>query len=245
MTLKAALNWYWREHAEGVEGFPNPQQRVVLALERAKRRYQPRSIRKQHLLPEQVPILLEAAQETSPLAHDFLAVAYRTGLRRGEILGLRWCEVDWERCLLDDGTGCGPRYQIDVRGQPAVLKSDRHMPVRFAPILLTVLRERLKVRNSDTWIFATASGKPVNPRNASRAVEAARRRAEKKGIPFEASNPHAARHLVRSLAPLNGWSPAEIRAQLGHASGAMDRIYEHALPREDAMEWASFTGRVQ
>src|SRR5215207_10213280 len=54
--------------------------------------------RRRHFLPEQVSALLEAAREDRLEA--LYVVAVHTGLRRGELLALRWNDVDFEKGTL-------------------------------------------------------------------------------------------------------------------------------------------------
>ena len=47
--------------------------------------------------PEEVSIFLGKCLETQPGYYPFFLCAFRTGMRLGEILGLRWGDIDWNR----------------------------------------------------------------------------------------------------------------------------------------------------
>jgi integrase len=50
---------------------------------------------------------LEAARESSDRFEALYVLAIATGLRRGQLLGLRWDDVDLERGTLQVGQGTG------------------------------------------------------------------------------------------------------------------------------------------
>ena len=63
------------------------------------------------LTPEQAKLLLQAAHEAGDRLEALYVLAIHTGLRQGELLGLKWDDVD-----LDDGS-------IQVRRTLAITKS--------------------------------------------------------------------------------------------------------------------------
>ncbi len=127
-------------------------------------------------------------------------LALATGMRQGEILGLRWPDVDLkrDRLVLDD-TKNGDRRGIALAG-----------PAR------DVLAELSKLRRVDT--------DEVFPETSSfrwawlRAV----RRAKVLDFRF-----HDLRHTCASFLAMNGATPSEIAAVLGHRTLAMVKRYAH------------------
>lgn len=97
--------------------------------------------------------------------------ALATGLRQGELLGLRWQDVD-----LDDGT-------VTVRhtlgrgglglGEPKTESSKR--TIRLPSLALAVLGRHKAaqkvVRLGDGYVFATDKGTPLDHRNVSRSFQ--------------------------------------------------------------------------
>ena len=66
--------------------------------------------------PAEVAALLEFVEARDPMFHLFLVLAATTGARRGQLLGLRWSDIDlvtgsllFQRALVDgiDGSGAG------------------------------------------------------------------------------------------------------------------------------------------
>lgn len=141
-----------------------------------------------------------------------------TGLRQGEVLGLRWEDVDWDRGWLLI------RREIDPQGRVADLKTDHSRRVlALAAGLLDALREAAATASGD-WIIGTRTNTPVRPRNLARAFMAAQRAA---GVPMIRF--HDLRHTNASLLLEAGTDPKIVSDRLGHSSVAftMD-TYVHA-----------------
>jgi integrase len=89
-------------------------------------------------------------------------IAMCMGLRVSEILGLKWCDVDWDRMQLEI-------RQAYVYGKPGDVKthgSQRCMPLHSS--LAEMLRRHqlrcVSPRNEEGWIFANPdTGKPFWP----------------------------------------------------------------------------------
>ena len=118
--------------------------------------------------------LLEAAQDERLEALYVLAV--HTGMRRGELLGLKWSDVDLENCRIGirrtlTRTDGGKHYTL---GDSKTKRS--HRTVRITPQAVEALRRHLTnqmeemERLGDIYIdqglvFTTEVGTPINPSN--------------------------------------------------------------------------------
>lgn len=175
----------------------------------------------QALDPAQIRRLLEAAEPEWRLLYE---VATLTGLRQGELLALRWKDVDFRSRRL--------RVARSVwNGQFVTPKTEHSFrAVDLTPSLVESLREArpagLGEDVGDLLIFSNRKGGPVNPRNlVQRHFEPTLRRAGLPRVRF-----HDLRHSYASLLILSGEHPRYIQAQLGHASitTTLDR-YGHLL----------------
>ena len=141
-----------------------------------------------------------------------------TGMRLGEVLGLRWDDLDFEA-----GTILVQRSMAE-NGQSATPKSGHSRRVDLSPQLAKTLRrlsmgraERMK-RHRWTrvppWVFCSRSGEPLGPQHVrhlfGRVVKAA-------SLP-EHFTPHCLRHTFASLLLQQGESPQWVQEQLGNAS---------------------------
>jgi integrase len=146
-------------------------------------------------------------------------------MRRGELLALRWGDVDWfsrRIWVRRNVTAHGQFQEPKTRGSVRAIA----MPATLA----TVLREHQLASpfsNEEDLIFASEKGTPLDGHNFVRRVFApALRRARLPKIRF-----HDLRHTFASLLIAQGEHPKLISEQLGHASVqiTLDR-YGHLLP---------------
>ena len=177
----------------------------------------------QILTPPEIRRLLDAADEP---VRTLLLCAVLTGMRRGELLGLRWEDIDLE----------GHRIFVRRalwRGKFVTPKSRRsRRTIDMAPTLRTSLA-KLPSRFQGGLVFCRTDGEPINPDIfAQRDWARALRRAELRRIRF-----HDLRHTYASLLIAQGAHPKYIQVQLGHASiqTTLDR-YGHLMPDAHAAE---------
>ncbi|MFC1944224.1 site-specific integrase, partial [Chloroflexota bacterium] len=159
-----------------------------------------------------------------------------TGLRRGELLALKWKEVDLELACtyvshslhrLDDGT-------IIIK-EPKTSRSRR--PVNLPLSLVTLLRQhradqgvqRLLLGTSlteDDFVFSHVDGSPLNPNTVTHTFAKA---AERAGMPH--LRLHDLRHIHATMLLKAGVHPRIVQERLGHSSIATTLdIYSHTVP---------------
>lgn len=164
--------------------------------------------------------LVDAAE--GQLARALLVTAAMTGMRRGELLGLRWRDVDYTNHRV------WVRRSIGLNGvvkEPKTRKSVR--AIAMPKMVADELEAHWKAstfRSDDDYVFANSAGRPLDGRNMVREVfEPARRNAKLPRIRF-----HDLRHSYASVLIGQGTHPKVISDQLGHASVqiTMDR-YSH------------------
>jgi integrase len=181
---------------------------------------------------EEVSKLLRLARERW-IYRPLLMLLY-TGARRGEMIGLRWEDVDFSR-------GVVRIRRARVRGEEVVPKSEkaREVPIDVAgPELRAELEEMARTRpareglhTDPGLVFRSPTGRPIQERNLSRSWESLRRLAAKHGVrPLRL---HDARHTFASHAIEAGISPTRVASWLGHGSAEIThRIYSHVVPPE-------------
>ncbi|ETA03989.1 site-specific recombinase XerD [Frankia sp. CcI6] len=173
-------------------------------------------------------------------------VALTMGLRRGELLGLRWDDVD-----LDAGTLRVVRSAQRVSGTLRLVETKTRGSRRPVPIPATTveaLRRHQKYQEQEradagtAWkenglVFASTVGTLMEPRNVTRRVQQLRGRASLPTLRL-----HDFRHACASFLLAAGVEPRTVMEILGHATMRMTmERYGHALPERlraasDAMD---------
>jgi integrase len=176
----------------------------------------------------------EAAELLAALPEDLrpiYATAFYAGLRRGELRGLRWSDVD-----LAGGVIRVQRSWDDVAGAitPKSEKGTRIVPV------VAVLRDELAEhkartgRDGDDFVFGPAPDRPFTPshvrRSAAKAwtAENERRKKEKQKL-LAPIGLHECRHTAVSLMHDAGISLEAIGDFVGHSTVYMTDRYRHLL----------------
>jgi integrase len=174
------------------------------------------------LTPDEVSRLLsEADDQLMPL----LAVACFAGLRQGEILGLKWGDVDFIHGNIRVVRTYDPDYGFS---EPKSNASRRAVPIpQFLVSILKRLYEKRGHPEPDELVFPNSAGKPQNRSNlVTRDFENALKDAGIRRIRF-----HDLRHTYASLCIAAGMDPKALQKAMGHASISMTMdTYAHLFP---------------
>ncbi|MFE6071899.1 tyrosine-type recombinase/integrase [Streptomyces sp. NPDC056525] len=173
-----------------------------------------------------------AAARRDPLYAAFV-LAIAMGLRRGELIGLRWADVDLDRRVLyvrqQIQRRRGVLYDDDPKG-----RRRRAVPLPamcIAPLRWHRMRQNdQRARAGEEWkgsdyVFTTRTGSPVEPRNVYRSFTRVAASAGLRVIRL-----HDARHGCATLLTAAGVAPRVVMEILGHSqiSITMD-VYTHVV----------------
>ena len=146
---------------------------------------------------------------------DLVRFALGTGLRRGELLNLRWADLD-----LLAGT-------VHVRNREGfTTKSGQERVVPLVADALAVAQALHEARTNEdpgAHVFVGVGGKPVNARYLSKRFRHYRELAR---LP-EQIHFHSLRHTYASRLVQNGASVYKVQALLGHADVGTTQQYAH------------------
>lgn len=173
----------------------------------------------------QLRTFIDAAME------DRLAGAFALstlGMRRGEVLGTRWGDVDWDRRVV---TVRQARVQVGaevIAGSPKSDRGRRDVPLHPAVIdALRVTRERtyeaVPIDIDKRLIAVDEMGEPVRPDHYSRRFHEV---AASVGLPT--IRLHDVRHSVATLLLEAGQPPHVVAAILGHDVRTLLATYAHS-----------------
>jgi integrase len=158
----------------------------------------------------------------------------RTGARLGELLGVRYGEINFERGVW---TIAAQWTREGVLAAPKTKKSTRRVPLASELVMKLAARKLREGAGDDDFIFASRKGgQPMSHTNFrrrgwERAVDAA-------GLTDGPKiTPHDARHAFASEMAERGLSSLDVAEVLGHATaGITEKIYTHAFNRDEREE---------
>ena len=182
---------------------------------------------------EDVPRFLEAAQDTP--YYVILFTALYTGMRLGELLGLRWCDVDLDLASLSVVQSLYKRCGVCKMIEPKSSHS-RHR-IAMSPSLVLLLHEYKaeqqtqgillgKLPADSDLVFCHLDGKPLDPGVVSHTFAKVLKKARLPHIRF-----HDLRHTHATLLLKAGVHSKIVSERLGHANiGITLDTYSHVLP---------------
>ncbi len=147
------------------------------------------------------------------------AVAGETGMRTGELYGLRAEDVDFSRCILH------VRRSVWDGSEQSPKSDNAYRSIDISPSLAEMLRSHLQNRTSGL-VFRTRKGTPLRHSYVIRKV--LHPVLKRLGIPR--CGLHAFRHGRVSYLVENNTPMETIRAWIGHGSDQMVRRYTHLRP---------------
>jgi integrase len=192
----------------------------------------PRREEIQPLDSEQVRALFETAR--GDRLEALYVVAVTTGMRRGELQGLKWEDLD-----LEAGTLQVRRTLSEPKGGWIfeAPKSGKGRSIRLTRRAMSALREHRKrqleerMGKAGLWsdhglVFPSAIGTPISGGNLNRSFKVLLKRADLPAVRF-----HDLRHTCATLLLRQGVNPKFVQELLGHADISLTlNVYSHVLP---------------
>ena len=158
-----------------------------------------------------------------------------TGMRRGEVLGVKWEDIDLEAGRLSVRRSLIPLGGEVIVSEPKTARGRRS--IALDPETVEVLKAQAAKQLSEQQEFVLAwcdsgyvctkeDGRPYHPEVVSRSF----RQAVKKAM-LPMIRPHDLRHTHATLALQAGVHPKVVSERLGHATVAITLdTYSHAIP---------------
>ncbi|HEX2369872.1 MAG TPA: tyrosine-type recombinase/integrase [Acidimicrobiia bacterium] len=187
--------------------------------------------------PEELAAFLEQTADHHLSA--LFRLAALTGMRRGEICGLRWDAVDLDAATIQVTRTLTPVNGVPVWGEPKTRRSRR--TVEIDPDTMRTLRahrrEQLELRvlvgsgwHDQNMVFCAPDGRPLHPDNVGSWFARAVAKSGLTRIRF-----HDLRHTHPTHLLAAGVNPRIVSERLGHSSVAFTLdTYGHVLPGQGA-----------
>ena len=153
---------------------------------------------------------------------DYLIVRFFTAMRSGEIHGLKWKYVDFEKRLI---------YVREalVAGEDEYTKTDSSQrDIQMSQIVFDALqRQHARTAKIGEYVFCNRKGEPLDTNNFTKRVWYPLLR----HVGLELRRPYQTRHTAATLWLAAGEAPEWIAMQMGHSSTEMlFRVYSRFVP---------------
>jgi integrase len=142
---------------------------------------------------------------------NYLKVRIFTGMRTGELHGLKWKYIDFEHRLI-------LVREAFVGGEDEYTKNDfSQRDITMSQLVYEALQSQYKTTGTMQYVFCNRLGEPVDTANFTKRVWYPLLR----HLGLTPRRPYQTRHTAATLWLAAGESPAWVAATLGHASQAM------------------------
>lgn len=208
--ILAPLRQMLAEAAE-IHGFTSPAVNI-----------KPLRVRKSDVQPFTLTEVQTVIQRCRADYRNYFVTRFFTGLRTGEVHGLKWKYVDFERRLI-------LVRETFVLGEDEYTKTDSSQrDIQMSQVVFDALRQQhAATAKLSEYVFCNRAGEPLDNKNFSDRVWYPLLR--HLGLPPR--RPYQMRHTAATLWLASGEAPEWIARQLGHASTEMlFRVYSRYVP---------------
>lgn len=191
------------------------------------------------LTREQQSLFMEYAKDS--YLYNLFAVMLRTGMRSGEIRGLRWSDIDRKENVIHI-----TRTLKYINGQGFMDDTAKtKTSVRDVPLMADTMNYlenqknywSFKVEKIDRYLFCTVDGNPISVQMLQTEIDNVVGKIHEAGQDFPRITSHVFRHTFATRAIEAGMKPQVLKTILGHSSLAMTMdLYSHVLPDTKAEE---------
>lgn len=200
---------------------------------------------------ENITLLIQALQNEPIKFRTIILLAIDSGLRLGELLGLQWDNIDFEKGMLSvtKSVQC-------LKGKGVFLKDPKTASsVRSLAISASVLTQLKQYRcwqsqkklqlgdqwHDENWLFTKWNGELMYPTTPSQWFSRFLKRHNLGTMPF-----HSLRHLSATLLISLGVPLKNVSSRLGHTDiRTTDMYYSHALESVDKQAADKMNGFLQ
>lgn len=245
--ILAARNNTARRKGRGPSGFMsaksinNHMNILRMLLTEAAERYEfdnpfrnikPLKLQKVHIEPfslDEVQRLLDSVREDY---RNYYLVRFFTGMRTGEIDGLKWEYVDFARgeILVRETLIGGETEYTKTNG------SQREIPM-FGPVFDALKEQHAATGKLSKYVFCNLQGQPLDHNNVTKRVWYPLL----KSVGLQKRRPYQTRHTAATLFLASGENPEWVARTLGHSSTEMlFKVYSRYVPNLTRQDGSAF-----
>jgi len=188
--------------------------------------------RKTDIKPFSLEDVREILKKVRADFRNYYTVRFFTGMRTGEVDGLKWKYLDFEHRLI-------LIRETIVNGEEGYTKNDgSQRDIHMSQVVFDSLKEQEKsTRHLSEFVFCNKLGKPMDHKNVTNRVWYPLLR----HLKFEKRRPYQCRHTAATLWLASGEAPEWIARQMGHTTTEMlFRVYSRFVPNLTRQDGSAF-----
>jgi integrase len=182
---------------------------------------------------EQVRLLLDTVREDF---RPYFTVRFFTGMRTGELHGLKWKYVDFERRQI-------LVRETWIRGECEYTKTDgsqREIDIS-EPVLEALQQQKAATGQLSEFVFCNREGEPLDTDNVTNRVWYPLLR----HVGLEKRRPYQTRHTAATLWLGAGENPEWVAKQMGHTDTTMlFKVYSRYVPNLTRQDGSAFNNLI-
>jgi integrase len=240
-NCRAVLNGAFQQAVKNEIIQKNPVSNATLPRNNKKREISVMTLKEQKLF-------LQYARDTE--FYPMYELALSTGMRSGELRGLHWNDIDFNKSLIH--VTCTLTYQDGGYHIEPPKTSSSYRDIPMLDNVYELLKNRKKqqlqermlmgelwkpLKGFENLVFTDMSGHPINRDRFKKSIDKIVKQINDDGIAFAHITPHTFRHSFATRSIENGIPPKVLQTILGHHDLAttMD-TYAHVLPDTKVQE---------
>ena len=200
------------------------------------------------LTQEEQTLFLKYAKAKNSYLYNFFALALRTGMRNGELRGLKYSDIDKKKMVIhvvrtlkyEEGRGL-------YEDTPKTASSTRDIPLTEDMLQIIENQKKFwgisKIINKNEYVFHQGDKRPISRDCVQSEIDRVIALIREDGINFERFTCHGFRHTFATRAIESGMQPQTLKTILGHSTLSMTMdLYSHVLPSTKAEEMEAISG---
>jgi integrase len=195
------------------------------------RNIKPLKVQKTDIAPFTLEEVSSIISYVRPDFTNYYLIRFFTGLRTGEINGLKWQYVDFDRKLI-------LVRECLLNGRTEYTKNDgSYREIQMSKPVFDAFKKQFIVSGNHSYVFINGKGQPFDNNNITKRVWHPLLR----NLNLPARSPYQTRHTAATLWLASGEAPEWIAKQMGHATTMMlFRVYSRYVPNLTRQDGSAF-----
>lgn len=206
------------------------------AFDNPYRNIKPLRLRKTHVEPFSLIDVNRILETVRPDYRNYYSIRFFTGMRSGEVHGLKWVHIDFDkRLILVRETLIDGRTEYTKNNG-----SQREIPM-LGPVYDALLDQYRRTHHLSDYVFCSTTGQPLDQNNITKRIWYPLL----KYLGLKKRRPYQTRHTTATLLLAAGENPEWVARLLGHSSTEMlFKVYSRYIPNLTRQDGSAFNNFV-